>query len=238
MHILTIPLLPNRLPINQLTILAPLVPLPALQFVSLERINSNLPSLESRIHLLANLTAFSPHRYSALPMQSLAAYLKLTAEAMNALPAQALEPPEKNSAVLVNWADDPDSDSDAVTHVEVVTSFAPKTVLPEVDSKTRGRLQTLPSPTHLTSLLNATQHHSSPDLRGALFAWLHALSTVWPLRRDKIVGTVVAWNGGGLVRELYRGYVRSSPLGKGTNAATLTGAPLLLKNHPVPPSII
>lgn len=141
---------------------------------------------------------------------------------MHSLPPQSLEPPEKN-AQPTTWAED-DSDSEHETQVEVVTSFTSKAVLPTVDSKTRTRLQTFPSQSHLQSLLKASYNHSSSTIRGALISWLYALSTVWPSRRDKIVSTVVTWNGGGLVRELYRGYVRSSPLGKSTNPTTLTDA--------------
>lgn len=220
---MTIPILPNRLPIQLLTTLAPRLPLPALHLISVPRVISQLPTPEAHIHLIANLAAFTPHRYSALSVPSLTTYLRLTTEVMNALPSQALEPPEKNNTVSVNWTEDDDPDQEHITHVDVVTSFAPQLVIPQLDGKTRTRLQILPSPGHLTSLLDATHHHASPDLRAGLFAWLHALSTVWPSRRDRVVSTVVAWSGGGLVRELYRSYVRSSPLGKSANAATLTG---------------
>ena len=219
-HILIIPLLPNRLPITSLTFLAPRIPLSSLHLITPSTIIANLSTQESRVHLLANLIAFAPPRYTALSADSLIAYLSLTKEAMHSLPPQSFEPPEKHSQP-VTWVED-DSDSEHGTHVEVVTNFTSKPVLPQVDPKTRTRLQTLPSPQHLTSLMNAAYHQSSSTIRGVLFSWLYALSTVWPSRRDKIVSTVVAWNGGGLVRELYRGYVRSSPLGKSTNPATLT----------------
>lgn len=218
-HVLTIPLLPNRLPITSLTYLAPRIPLPSLHLISVPAIISSLTSLDDHINLLANLAAFAPPRYAALAIQPLTAFMNLTADIMNSLPAQALEPPEKN-AELVTWAED-DSETEHATQVEVVTTFTSKPILPQVDSKTRTRLQTLPSPQHLTSLLGATYYHSSQAVRSALFSWLHALSTVWPSRRDKVVGSVVAWNGGGLVRELYRGYVRTSPLGKSSNTSAL-----------------
>ncbi|KAI0090858.1 HECT-domain-containing protein [Irpex rosettiformis] len=219
-HILTIPLLPNRLPIAALTFLAPRIPLSFLYLIAPSTVVADLSTQDDSVNLLANLVAFAPPRYMALPVDSLIAYLTLTKEAMHSLPPQSLEPPEKSSQP-VTWAMD-DTDSEHETQVEVVTSFTSKHSLPQVDAKTRTRLQTLPSPQHLTSLLNATYHHSSSKIRGVLFSWLYALSTVWPSRRDKIVSTVVAWNGGGLVRELYRGYVRSSPLGKSTNPTTLT----------------
>jgi ubiquitin-protein ligase E3 C len=222
-HIVTIPLLPNRLPLQVLTFLAPRIPLSSLHLIPTDTVIPRLSLPETRVNFLANLTAFVPPRYAALPMSSLAAYLSLTTDAMNSLPPQSLEPPEKNTRP-VTWADEDDSDSDHATRVEVVATFDPQQRLPTVDSKTRTRLQALPSPQHLNSLLKAVYHHSSLTVRGVLFSWLHALSTIWPSRRDKIVGSVVAWNGGGLVRELYRGYVRSSPLGKSTNPAALSDA--------------
>lgn len=219
---MTVPLLPNRLPLNSLSFLAPRIPLTYLRTASIPRIQSNITSDEARIHLLSNLSAFAPVRYTSISVEALAAYLHLTAETMKGLPIHALEPPERNAQPQIVWADD-DEDAENVPHVEVVTSFAPRHVLPQLDGKTKTRLQTLPSQTHINALLVATHKHTNAEIRTALFAWLHALSTVWPSRRDKIMGNVVAWSGGGLVRELYRGYVRGSSLGQGGNAATLTG---------------
>jgi ubiquitin-protein ligase E3 C len=39
------------------------------------------------------------------------------------------------------------------------------------------------------------------------------LETIWPGRRERVLSTLVVYTGGGLVRELYRGFVRASPLG-------------------------
>ncbi|KAI0755393.1 HECT-domain-containing protein [Daedaleopsis nitida] len=210
LSILTIPLLPNRL----LPALGPFsarLPLASLDLVPLDIIaDPALSPIESKIHLLANLAAFMPPRYSTLPPSAFAHYLQLSALLMNALPTHALEPPEDKPDATKNWADD-DSDDERETRVEVVSSFEPKHLLPQLDDRTRKRLLTLPSPEHMNTLLKATQ---SERLLPAIIAFCFALNTVWPARRDKVLGAMVVHNRGGLMRDLYRGYVRSSPLGR------------------------
>ncbi|GJE97910.1 HECT-domain-containing protein [Phanerochaete sordida] len=222
--ILTVPLLPNRLPLPSLTFLAPRVPLQHLTSDLVPHILAQLPSDDARVNLIANLAAFVPPRYNALPAPALAAYLRLTAATMMALPIHALEPPARNDPQTNGWAADDDSDEDeAQTRVEVVSTFtAPPRALPILDGKTRTRLQTLPSPAHLNAVVSAAYKHTSNATKEALVSWLQALSTIWPSRRDRIAGAVVAWSGGGLVREVYRGYVRRNPFGTAENVSVLT----------------
>lgn len=175
-----------------------------------------MSSLESRIHLLANLAAFMPPRYATLPPPAFATYLQLGAVLMNALPTHALEPREEKSAK--SWADE-DSDDDSETQVTVVTSFEPRQQLPPLDEKTRKRLQTLPSSEHIASSLRAA--HNQTLLPG-IISFCLALSTVWPTRRDKVLTTLMAYNRGGLVREIYRGFVRRSPLGRDNTFSEIT----------------
>lgn len=224
--ILTIPLLPNRLPIASLTFLAPRIPLTSLHLIDASRVISNATTVEQKIHLLANLCAFAPPRYPTLSAESLAAYLNFTLSLMCLLPTHALEPPQRKAEAVAQpvWSDD--SDSDHETQVAVVSSFAaPKVRLPELDTKTRNRLQTLPSATHINSLLEAVRKHRSAQL--SLFAWCVALSDVWPKQKDKIFGAVTVYGGGGLVRELYRAHVRPSPLGQDLDSTTLMSKSLL-----------
>ncbi|EKM53845.1 uncharacterized protein PHACADRAFT_260396 [Phanerochaete carnosa HHB-10118-sp] len=223
--VLTVPLLPNRLPLLSLTFLAPRIPLQHLTVDIVPRVLAFITSDDARVQLLANLTAFAPPRYNALPAPAVATYLRLTAETMMVLPIHALEPPERNTPRSNAWAgDDEESDEgESSTHVEVVSIFtAPSRPLPTLDSKTRMRLQTLPSPAHLNSLVSVAYKHTGNTSREALVKWLQALSTIWPSRRDRIAGVVVAWSGGGLVREVYRGYVRRNPFGTAGNVAALT----------------
>ena len=219
-NILTISLLPNRLPTSILTFLAPRVPLPSLNLIDVSRVIANISTLECKIHLLANLCAFAPPYYSSLSAEALTAYLDLSLGFMSTLPVHALEPPQRGDDMTVRatWSDD--SDSEHETRVAVVDSFTPKVRLPELDTRTRNRLQTLVSPGHLNSLLQAVHRHRS--LQPTLFSWCVALGNVWPKRRDKIFGAMMLYGGGGLVRELYRSYVRPSSLGQDVDLSTLT----------------
>ncbi|KAI8978888.1 HECT-domain-containing protein [Trametes punicea] len=213
--IFTVPLLPNRL----LPALGPFsarLPLASLNLVPLDIVDSPaLSTLDSRVHLLANLAAFMPPRYSALPPLAFATYLQLGALLMNALPTHALEPREDKPAK--NWADE-DTDDESETQVTVVNSFEPKPQLPRLDEKTRKRLQTLPASDHITSLLRASHNQT---LIPGLISFCFALSTVWPTRRDKVLTTIMAYNRGGLVREIYRSFVRKSPLGRDSNLSEI-----------------
>ena len=140
---------------------------------------------------------------------------------MNALPTHALEPPENKSDPAKNWADE-DSDDEPETTVQVVTSFEPKQDLPPLDDRTRKRLLSLPSSDHIHALLRASQNQT---LLGPLISFCFALSTVWPNRRDKVLTTVVAYERGGLVRDIYRTYVRSTPLGQDDTYSEIIGTP-------------
>ncbi|KAA1475594.1 HECT-domain-containing protein [Dentipellis sp. KUC8613] len=220
LHLLTLPLLPNRLPLASLSELSARLP-----FSSVSIIAAFVPDLvstsstEGKIHLIANLIAFMPPRYAKLSAASLEAYLSLLSALMNSLPTHALEPPSPGSAASKGKrALDSDSDSDSEAGPELETT-APAPVLPQLDSRTLKRLQTLPSISHISMLSAASQRHAAT--RPRLYDFLFALCTVWPARVDGVLGALVASTGGGLVRELYRGYVRTSPLGRDDNASAL-----------------
>lgn len=198
------------------------LPLASLDVVPLDIVNDPaLSSVDSKIHLLANLAAFTPPRYSALPVPAFATYLQLCALIMNAVPTHALEPPANRPDATKTWADGDDTDDEDETKVEVVSSFEEKQPLPQLDDRTRKRLQALPSSDHISTLLRASHNDR---LTSAVIAFCFALVTVWPTRRDKVLGTMVAYNRGGLVREIYRSYVRSSPLGRDDSYAEVTSA--------------
>ena len=177
--------------------------------------------LDAKVHLLANLAAFVPPRYPSLPAASLTSLLHLIARVMSTLPTGALEPPSfsNNGKQVAISANDSDSDSEDLTHASASTS-SPVT-LPRLDERTLKRLQILPSTTHISSLIRASQSHSSARI--ALCDFFFALCTVWPSRANPVLSTVVVSTSGGLVRELYRGYVRSSPLGGDDSVSTLLG---------------
>ncbi|TFY50448.1 hypothetical protein EVJ58_g11046, partial [Rhodofomes roseus] len=79
-HILSIPLLPNRLPLTALTAFSARLPLSSLHVAS-----PAIPSIiadpvlaepEPKVHLIANLVVLTSPRYSKLPAQALEAYLE------------------------------------------------------------------------------------------------------------------------------------------------------------------
>jgi len=216
-HILTLPLLPNRLPLTSLTQFSANLPLADASVLSpsVPHLVSVL-TVEEKVHLLANLAAFVPSRYNTLPSASLTTILHLSAAVMGTLPSGSLEP--KSSAVMGKQVAETDSDSDSDDNP---TFSAGRVPFPRLDERTIKRLRTLPAPTHISSLVRATQHHAVERL--ALCDFLFALCSAWPLRVDSILSTVVVSTGGGFVRELYRGYVRSSPIGNEVSLTTLLG---------------
>ncbi|KAF4562672.1 hypothetical protein EYR36_004066 [Pleurotus pulmonarius] len=197
-RILVIPLLPNRIPIASLTHLAGHLP-----FSTLSLIEDRVPQvpLEGQIHLVANLVTFTTPRYAKLPKAALEAYAGLLTGLLNALPVNALD---ARHAV----ADGYDSDGETHAQGDVV-------MLPPLDPRTTKRLDVLFSTGHIQSLTSALQS------RTTLVKFLLALATISPARKDDVLRAVQANNGGGLVREIYRVYVRSSALGKDTEMNTL-----------------
>jgi ubiquitin-protein ligase E3 C len=217
---LTLPLLPNRFPLALLTQFSANLPLTAASVLSpsISRLISVL-GVEEKVHFLANIAAFIPPRYATLPPASLMTLLNLLAAVMRSLPIGALGPNLSIAAGKQVADSDSDSDSEELTHISV--SSVNRVPLPRLDERTLKRLQMLPSPTHIGSLIRATQNHTMSRI--ALCDFLFALCSAWPLRSDSVLSTIVVSTGGGFVRELYRGYVRSSPLGKDVSLATLLG---------------
>jgi ubiquitin-protein ligase E3 C len=158
---------------------------------------------------------FTPPRYPTFQPKELDTYLLLLASVLHTLPPNALEPPSTSKDK--SWVDEGDSDDEAI-RVEVVSTF---TVfpMPRLDPKTLKRLQNLPSPTHISTLLGL---YSSRD-KVALFTFCSGICQAWPARQDKVLATIAGHTGGGFVRELYREHVRSSPLGAEVDAFALAG---------------
>jgi len=190
------------------------LPLAAASILS-PSLNSVL-GVEEKVHLLANIAAFAPPKYATLPSASLMSLLGLLAAVMRSLPIGALGRKAAGKQVAESESD---SDPEESTHISV--SSVNQGPLPRLDERTSKRLQTFTSPTHISSLIRATQNHTM--LRIAFCDFLFALCSAWPLRSDSVLSTIVVSTGGGFVRELYRGYVRSSSLGKDVSLATLLG---------------
>ena len=163
----------------------------------------------SRIHLLSNLVSFVPPRYPSLSKEDVSAYLQLLTVLLNALPISTLDPSAAAPQRAPHASEDDDSDSEAHAHILAIPS-APH---PALDPRTLKRLSTLPEPSFISSLLALTKTYPSIQLH--LITFLLALNAVWPSRKDQVLGAAGIYaSGGGLVRELYRGYIRGSPLGR------------------------
>lgn len=214
-HIFTLPLLPNRFPFASLTQFSANLTLTDASVLS-PSLNSVL-GVEEKVHLLANIAAFAPPRYATLPSASLIALLSLLAAVMRSLPIGALGP--NLSTATGKQVAESESDSDSEEPIHISVSSVNRVSLPRLDERTAKRLQTLPSPTHISSLIRATQNHTMSRI--AFCDFLFALCSAWPLRSDSVLSTIVVSTSGGFVRELYRAYVRSSPLGKDVSLGTL-----------------
>ena len=98
LHILVIPLLPYRLPVQSLAQLSASIP-----FYDIHLLSSSLNEflelpLQDRLHLLSNLATFIPPRYKLLPLKSLATYLQILSKLMVDLPITAFEEPASPNA--------------------------------------------------------------------------------------------------------------------------------------------
>ncbi|KAL5519890.1 hypothetical protein ACEPAG_1550 [Sanghuangporus baumii] len=212
-YILTIPLLPNRLPLQDLSIFSARLPLNQIHLLesSIDMLSS-FP-VQDRIHLLANLAMLMPPRYKALKTApTLDAYLRLLTGLLSDLPAYAFEVPSSD-VPQSSWSHGEDSDEETEP-VAGPSSVPQQEQLPkiEVDARTRARLRTLASTKHVSSLISTCTPF--PSTRLSLYAFFMALYATWPASRADILSAVLGNAGGGLVRELYRGYVRSSALGR------------------------
>ncbi|KAH8114432.1 HECT-domain-containing protein [Phellopilus nigrolimitatus] len=221
-YILTIPLLPNRLPLQSLSQFSARLPLHMIHLIVpvMQELTSTFP-LQVRIHLLANLCTFMPPRYKVMKtVQTLEAYLELLTLLVVDLPASVFEAPSADSDVLQSsWIHGDDGDDEDDEDIQPIAGPS-SSALPvpqtrpapaiEVDAKTRARLRTLAASKHVSALLAATGAHPTTRLR--LYAFFLALYTAWPTCRPDVLSGVLAGAGGGLVRELYRGHVRGTAL--------------------------
>src|SRR6267142_2109788 len=163
-HILTLPLLPNRLPLPSLTQFSANLPLHAASVLSpsIPQLLSAL-GVEAKVHLLANVATFVPPRYTTLPPAPLATLLHLSAAVMSTLPPGALEP-NSPAAVGKQVADsESDSDSEDLTHLSALPStLAP---FPRLDERTSNAFYCI-----VFSLLNPGRHCECGRLAPASFS--------------------------------------------------------------------
>jgi len=234
LYILTIPLLPNRVPLDYLPTFISRLPV-----AKLDTLNPLVPhiltstTITSKINLVTHIYMFISPRYKLLPPPAFTTYLQLSTSLINGIPLSVFKPPptkgKKSNKPPVHK--ESDSDSDHGTRVSVVSEFVAMStpISPVVvDDKTTKRLQNIIAPSHLASLISTTQ--SKPSLFPHVISYLFALTATWSSSQDEILNAILANTGGGLVRELYRDLVRRSPLGEEANSGNLFGmsnAPLV-----------
>ncbi|KDR68223.1 hypothetical protein GALMADRAFT_146468 [Galerina marginata CBS 339.88] len=220
-HILSLPLLPNRLP--------PDSPSPFISYILLTKlekladlissINQNLNCF-SPVDLAANLFMFvSPH-YERLSPTAFTSYLQLSVMLINRFnvyswhSSSALEP--RNNA-KPHWQTNPvdhDSDfSDGQSDYEdsqLDEDDLPSTL--QVNAESIKWISKVAACPHITHLLNFTQ--SQAILFPYLAAYLFVVTATWPSSQQEIHNIVLASSNGRLVGDLYREVVRRSPLGQ------------------------
>lgn len=204
LHILAVPHLPARVPLPSLARLAADLPL-----LDVLRCIDPVPSTP---HLLANLIALSARRVPQLKNAAeLSTYLDTLAKMQDALPRSTFEGALEGTA-----------GSTAVPDVHLEQSSSSRTV---TDAATHKRLSGLVAPSHLTALMTASTRYSSS--RPALTRFLVSTLEAWPASaRDRVFSATLFGSGppNGLVRELWRGWVRGGPLAKAIGLAGHGGA--------------
>ncbi|KAJ7089078.1 HECT-domain-containing protein [Mycena epipterygia] len=200
-HILTIPLLPNRIPIASLTALSSKLPLSAFHLLDESHSFLDLISSEGAVHLLANLLAFTPPRYAKLSNDSLSAYLRFLTSLLNVLPTHTLDASTRH---LNSWQqiDGSDSEPDVDDHAEGTPL--------EIDARTLKRLETLPSSAHVASLLCLMWNTKT------LMGFIIALTAAWPSKKTDIMAAVLAYPGAGAmyVTQIHHEHIRDSVIGQ------------------------
>jgi hypothetical protein len=204
----SIPLLPNRLPTSALTALAKGLPFDDIITYIDSSGHANSMDLMDVIPLLANIVAFGKDRVVHFKTREVVlAYLNVLRALLDRLPPNIFADDKgKGRAVdedgdvsMVDSDAEPPSGSPAVVDAESIT------------------LSALPSPSHTAALLAASTRFSASS-RPAFAGLFVSLLQTWPSKRDAFVGALVygrgSDQGGGLLREIWRGWLRSGKLGK------------------------
>jgi ubiquitin-protein ligase E3 C len=201
-HVLTLPLLPNRIPILSLVSFSANTPLASLDGIDAPAVVDALEPL-ARVHLLANATTFlPPPRFASLSKQNLAAYITLLNTIIASLPPASLEAQDKPPNGIV--VEDEDEE---FTITEASTSSA-GSLSRRIESRAALRIESLLSPQSLAALLRVA------DDAPQVFALFANACTLWPGSRTKILLAAVAHGGPAMIKSLWRDWVRNSPIGR------------------------
>ncbi|UZJ57310.1 hypothetical protein CBS101457_006630 [Exobasidium rhododendri] len=245
-EILTIPCLPSRISRSALTQFV--LELPLIEVADrITKMNINAQGDLRSVNLLANVLAIGwkrvPHLTSGLDVKT---YLLALTAMQDGVPFGILQSMEDGHGSAPNRMLMIDAvDEDGVPPPSPSHSSKARTVL---DATTLTRLQILPSQDHISSLLTASAKYPN-STREALCAFLASTLQSWDaVTRDQILACItyrhsstartlpnVKINGGvathsieGLVRELWRGWIRGSPLAKSLSTEVLQGRRALI----------
>lgn len=192
-EVLTLPLLPNRLPLPALALFSKSIPWASILATS--------PSVwkmprkrEATVNLISNLAAFGSARVAGWKSFQKDKWSSLLSVLLNSLDTPLQLPPSTSSPSNAALRDESGEEDDRRT-LKPPAAISPKTL---------AHLGLLMAPAHLSALL------SSPSID--VYSFLLALMEAWPSRAREILGEVS--KGRGVIRELWRGFVRSSAVGR------------------------
>lgn len=192
-EVLTLPLLPNRLPISALTLFSKSIPW--LNILATPPSVWKAPrNREATVSLISNLAAFGSPRVGGWKSVQKNQWSSLLSVLLNSLDTPLQLPPSTSSPSNAALRDDSDEEDDR-RPLKPPAAISPKTL---------AHLGLLMTPAHLSALL------SSPSID--VYSFLLALLEAWPSRAREILSEVS--KGRGVIRELWRGSVRSSEVGR------------------------
>lgn len=232
-HVLTISLLTRRLAPKEITNLSKSLPFfELLSVLSLyfDRRDTEDLNADQAVHLLANLVAFGSARIASMDKGAIvSAWLKVTNALMSRLPLDAFKEErgkgkgKEIETIVLEDSDDEDQGFDAALQEEedtedvVMSDVHASTALQlaPLDPRTRSLLLSLSArPYTLTLLALSTRYPTSTRL--PLTSYLCSLLAILPPpSKDSLLNTLLyAPTASGLLRELYRTFLRTGPLGK------------------------
>lgn len=190
--IFTLPLLPNRLPIPSLTLLSRSLPWPEILAAD--------PTLRSKdrastVNLISNLSAFGVSRVPGWKSAQRDQWAAILARILNSLDAP-LQVSSAGPALTTTHSSQPESDSEDTP--QLVASG------PALSSKVVSHLNLLTSSAHLSGLLAA------PSV--SIYSFVLALIEAWPAKAQDVLDELGKRRG--VLRELWRGFVRSGEVGR------------------------
>lgn len=196
---------------------------------------------DAAVQLSANLAAFASKKVANFSNSRVVKeYLEVMQLLLDLIPVELLrerifelsDAKGKAKEIIIIDSDDEDEDDDTTTPLKdkdgdsKMGALSISTPTTTIDPRTLSFLAYLPSREHLVALLNLSSRYSATT-RPALAAFLVSLLASWSRKREEVLNTVMfgitssssvgsasAERGGGLLREIWRGYIRSSRLGK------------------------